>query len=59
MAWRIEVTETAKKRLAKLDRQIQDDIVRYLRERIDGDEDPRRCGGSWPVAGSTGSATTG
>ncbi|MDY0267528.1 type II toxin-antitoxin system RelE family toxin [Trichloromonas sp.] len=44
MAWRIEVTETAKKQLAKLDRQIQADIVRYLRERIAGDEDPRRYG---------------
>jgi len=44
LAWRIEVTETAKKQLAKLDRQIQADIVRYLRERIAGDEDPRRYG---------------
>lgn len=44
MAWRIEITETTKKQLAKLDRQVQADIVRYLRERIAGDEDPRRYG---------------
>ena len=44
MAWRIEVTDTAKKQLAKLDRQVQADIVRYLRERIATDEDPRRFG---------------
>ena len=44
LAWRIEVTETAKKQLAKLDRQVQADIVRTLRERIAGDEDPRRYG---------------
>lgn len=44
MAWRIDVTETAKKQLAKLDRQVQADIVRYLRERLAGDDDPRRYG---------------
>lgn len=44
MAWRIEITETAKKQLAKLDRPVQADIVRYLRERLAGDEDPRRYG---------------
>ena len=44
LAWRIEVTETAKKQLAKLDRQVQADIVRYLRERIASDDDPRRYG---------------
>ena len=44
MAWRIEITDTAKKQLAKLDRQVQSEIVRYLRERIGTDEDPRRYG---------------
>ena len=44
MAWKIEVTETAKKQLAKLDHQVQSEIVRYLRERIRTDEDPRRFG---------------
>ena len=44
MAWRIEITNTAKKQLAKLDRQVQWEIVRYLRERIGTDENPRRYG---------------
>ena len=44
MAWRIEITNTAKKQLAKLDRQVQSEILRYLRERINTDDDPRRFG---------------
>ncbi len=44
MAWRIEVSDTAKKQLAKLDRQRRAEIIRYLRERIATDEDPRRYG---------------
>jgi mRNA interferase RelE/StbE len=44
LAWRIEITNTAKKQLAKLDRQVQWEIVRYLRERIGTDENPRRYG---------------
>ena len=44
MAWKIEVTETAKKQLSKLDHQVQAEIVTYLRERIQTDEDPRRYG---------------
>ncbi len=44
MAWRIEITNTAKKQLSKLDRQVQTEIVRYLRERIGTDDDPRRYG---------------
>ena len=44
MAWRIEITETAKKQLAKLDQQAQKDILRYLRKKIGTDEDPRRYG---------------
>ena len=44
MAWRIEVTDTAKKQLAKFDRQVRLEIVRYLREKIATEEDPRRHG---------------
>ncbi len=44
MAWRIEVTDTAKKQLAKLDPPVQSEIIRFLRERIQTDEDPRRYG---------------
>ncbi|MHB1185544.1 MAG: type II toxin-antitoxin system RelE family toxin [Desulfobulbia bacterium] len=45
MVWRIEVTDTAQKQLAKLDRQVQLEIMRYLREKIATEEDPRRHGG--------------
>ncbi|MBW6512470.1 MAG: type II toxin-antitoxin system RelE/ParE family toxin [Desulfuromonadaceae bacterium] len=44
MVWRIEITNTAKKQLTKLDHQIQTEIVRYLRERISTEDDPRRYG---------------
>ena len=44
MAWRIETSETAKKQLAKLDQHIQVEILRYLREWIATNEDPRRYG---------------
>lgn len=44
MVWRIEISETAKKQLAKFDRQVQVDILRYLRERLATKEDPRRYG---------------
>ena len=44
MAWQIEITNTAKKQLAKLDHQAQSEIVRYLRERICTEDDPRRYG---------------
>jgi mRNA interferase RelE/StbE len=44
LVWQIEITETAAKQLGKLDRQIQADIVRYLRERIATNDDPRRYG---------------
>ena len=45
MAWQIEITRTARKQLSKLDHQVQVDILRYLRERIATDDDPRRYGG--------------
>ena len=44
MAWQIEITETAKKQLIKLDQQTQKEILRYMRERLGTDEDPRRYG---------------
>ena len=44
MAWQIEVTDTAKKQMAKLDHQVQKDILLYLREKIGTDENPRRYG---------------
>lgn len=44
MAWRIEWDDAAVKELRSLDRQAQRTILRYLRERIAGTEDPRRSG---------------
>lgn len=44
MAWRIEVSDTAKKQLAKIDHKAQQDIRRFLRDRIATDEEPMRFG---------------
>jgi len=44
LAWSIEFDEEAIDELARLDREAQRRIIRYLRERIATDEDPRRFG---------------
>lgn len=44
MDWKIEWDERAAKELKKLDRQIQQRIVRYLQVRVVGDGKPRRTG---------------
>ncbi len=44
MAWRIELTETAKKQLRKLGHAEARRIVVYLRERVEPLEDPRSIG---------------
>ncbi len=44
MTWTVEFDDAAAKELRKLDRQAQREILRYLRERIATDEDPRRFG---------------
>ena len=44
MTWSIEFDDAAAKELRKLDKQAQRDILKYLRERIATDEDPRRFG---------------
>lgn len=44
MTWTVEFDDTAAKELRKLDRQTQSDILRYFRERISTEEDPRRFG---------------
>ncbi|MES1938482.1 type II toxin-antitoxin system RelE family toxin [Salinisphaera hydrothermalis] len=41
MAWRIELTETARKALEKLDRQAARRISTYLRERVATADEPR------------------
>lgn len=44
MVWEIEWEDEAVKELKKLDVQAQRNIVRYLREKIATDQDPRRFG---------------
>ena len=44
LVWQVEITETAQKQLSKMDRQVQSEILRYLRERICTAENPRRYG---------------
>jgi len=46
LTWKVEWDDAAVKELRKLDRQAQKDILRYFRERIATDEDPRRFGKS-------------
>ena len=42
--WRVEFDRDAARDLRKLDAQAQRHILRYLRERIATEEDPRRFG---------------
>ena len=42
--WSVEFDDRARKELRSLDAQAQREILRYLRQRIAVDEDPRRFG---------------
>ena len=44
MAWRIEVSETAEKQLAKLDKPVAKRLRSFLRERLASLDDPRSIG---------------
>ena len=44
MTWSVEWDEAARRELRKLDRTIQQRILRFFRERIMVDDDPRRFG---------------
>ena len=44
MAWQIDLTETASKQLAKIDKQTARRIIKFLRERIAPLDDPRSTG---------------
>lgn len=44
MAWKTEISNTAKKQLKKLDHQVQKNILDYLEKRIATDKDPKRYG---------------
>lgn len=43
-AWRIEITRTATRQITKLDRQGQEAILKFLRERLAAAENPRQWG---------------
>ena len=43
-AWQVVYDDSAKKQLLKLDTAAQADILRYMRELIATNEDPRRFG---------------
>lgn len=44
MAWRIELTDSAKKQLAKLDKATAKHVTAFLRERLAPLDDPRSLG---------------
>ena len=44
MTWRIELTETANKQLAKLDKVEARRITKFLRERLAATDNPRNTG---------------
>lgn len=46
MIWKVEFDNRARKELRKLDSQTQDRILKWLRQTIATDEDPRRTGKS-------------
>ena len=51
MDWQIEFDESAKKELAKLDRQVARRLIDFLKDRILSRRDPRSVG--QPLKGST------
>ena len=44
MAWKIEISRTAEKQNTKLQREPQQSILRFLRERVSPAENPRQWG---------------
>lgn len=46
MIWKVEFDDRARKELRKLDKQTQDRILKWLRETMATEEDPRRTGKS-------------
>lgn len=42
--WRVEWDDRARKELRKLDKQLQEDVLDYLKSRIATNENPRRFG---------------
>jgi mRNA interferase RelE/StbE len=46
LAWQIEWDDKARRELLKLDKQIQDEIAKYLDDRVAVNSDPRAMGKS-------------
>lgn len=44
MTWTVEWDDRARRELRRLDRQVQQDILKYFSERITTGNDPRRFG---------------
>ncbi len=44
MAWTVRISNIAERQLRKLDRQVQQRILDWLEERIEGCKDPRHFG---------------
>ncbi|HRK79552.1 MAG TPA: type II toxin-antitoxin system RelE/ParE family toxin [Thiobacillus sp.] len=44
MAWQIELSETAEKQLAKLDKPVAKRLLGFMRERLASLDDPRSIG---------------
>ena len=44
MAWQIELSETAEKQLAKLDKPVAKRLLSFMRERLASLDDPRSIG---------------
>ena len=44
MAWQIELSETAEKQLAKLDKPVAKRLLSFIRERLASLDDPRSIG---------------
>jgi len=44
MTWRVDVQDSARKELRKLDPPVQDRILAFLRTRVATDEEPDRLG---------------
>jgi len=42
--WRVEITRTAEKQIQKLNRTVQESIIRFLRERVQTADNPRQSG---------------
>lgn len=46
LVYRVEFSKTAKKQLAKLDKPVAKRIIEWLRERVDGCDNPKLWGAS-------------